>query len=77
MLIGDVTVIPMKTALPVLEVFGSEYRVLMANRHRVRGTGKFFTTKNTAPLLSELKSVTLTDDRETDLVIVSSKYIDE
>lgn len=75
--VGEVQVIPMKTKLPVIEAFGDGYKSLIHGRQKIKYLGKFFVTKSAAKLLSDLKSITLTEDSETNLVIVSSKHYDE
>lgn len=77
MLVGEIIVIPMKTKLPVMEAFGAGYKVLIQTRMKIKSSGKFYVTKDTAALLTDQHSVTLNDDKENGLVVVTQKHVDD
>ncbi|EAX86671.1 hypothetical protein TVAG_527150 [Trichomonas vaginalis G3] len=77
MLVGQIMIIPMKTKLPVMECFGSGYRVLIQTRMKIKNSGKFYVTKDTASLLTEQKTVTFSEECDSDLYVVNSRHMDD
>lgn len=77
MLVGQILLVPLKAKLAVVEAFGHGYKRLIIARNRIKNTGKFYVTKDTAALLTDQNSVALSEDHDYDLVLVTNKHIDE